>query len=172
MKKAIELADTTFRAHKKRDGTTALHLKTYLIVYADAAFRAKIQDARASLNLEAPDNPCGIQAFMKQSPRCWLQLPNRRQDECEIYRFGRYPASRLIERPANGGWVTHQIEFIADEQCTLFYFWVRLVVADTKIERLSIAKMKLLFHINFPGRLKDKITIRKHVPVTWGRSGW
>jgi hypothetical protein len=41
MKKAIELADTTFRAYKKKNGATVLHLRTYLIVYADADFRAK-----------------------------------------------------------------------------------------------------------------------------------
>jgi hypothetical protein len=110
---------------------------------------------------------------MKASPRCWLQLPKKPQRKCELQMFGLYPASRSIACPTNDGMVTYRSEDIADEECALFYFWVKLIVKDTKIEQLSIAKMKLEFHLNFPGRpMSEKTVIEKKVPVTWGRSGW
>lgn len=173
MKKTIELADTTFHAHRKRDGAIALHLKTYLIAYADAEFRARIREARPSSNLEEPIGPCGIEAFMNGIPRCWLQLPKMRQRECQLQMFGLYPADRFISYPTNNGMLTSRIEDIADEECALFHFWVKLIVDDAKIERLSIAKLKLVSHLNFPGRpMDEKVVIQKKVPITRGRSGW
>ena len=133
MNKAIELADTTFRAHKKRDGTIALHLKTYLIVYAAAEFRAKIWEAWPSSNLEEPIGPCGIVAFMKGPPRCWLQLPSMRQRKCQLRMFGSYPVNRFIWCPTNDGMLAPRSEDIADEECALFHFRVKLIVEDTKI---------------------------------------
>jgi len=176
MKKAIELADTTFRAYKKMNGATALHLRTHLIVHADAAFRAKIQDASPSLNLNEPMKPVGLSAFMK-FPRCWLQLPGRKQFECEVS-HSCFPATRAIQRPAGGKWVTYETQDIADEECTLFYFWAKMIFRGDifgigNVDGLTIANMKLVFHLNFPGRASDeKIIVRRKVPVVRLGQGW
>jgi len=177
MKKAIELADATFRAYKKKSGATSLHLRTWLIVYADADFRTKIQNARPSLNLNEPTKPSGLSAFMKEFPRCYLQLPNKRRQECEVS-YSCYPAARSIQRPAGGHWITLERQDIADEECTLFYFWVATIIRDGNIfgEGLAdvlIAGMKLIFHINFPGRApNEKIVIRRKVPIIRRGRGW
>jgi hypothetical protein len=169
--KAIELADTTFRAYKKKTGAIVLHLRTYLIVYADSVFRAKIRKASPSLKLDEPMKPAGLSAFMKESPRCWLQLPNRKQCECDLS-YSCFPVTRSKERAA-GKWVTYEIEDIADKECTLFFFWAKVIISDRSIESLSIADVKLVFHINFPGRASnEKIVIRRKAPIVRRGRGW
>ncbi|MGA2178432.1 MAG: hypothetical protein ABSH15_02460 [Verrucomicrobiota bacterium] len=172
MKKAIELADTTFRAYKKKNGAIALHLRTHLIVYADADFRAKLRNSRPSLKLGEPMKPFGLSAFLKERPRCWIQLPARKPYECELS-YSCFPERRSIERPAGGIWVTYDFEDITDEECVLFFFLAQLTIGDKKIERLSIADMKLVFHTNFPGRASnEKIVIRRKIPIVKRGRGW
>ena len=177
MKRAIELADTTFRAYKKKDGATALHLRTYLIVYADADFRAQIWKAQSSLKLDEPEKPVGLYAFMKGLPRCWLQLPGRKQCECNVG-YSPFPETRSIHRPAGGPWVTFDREDITDEECVLFYFSGYMIFRDVDIfgdgnfRGLSIANMKLAFHINFPRRSPEQIVFRRKVPIVRRGLGW
>jgi hypothetical protein len=159
MKKAIELADSTFRAYKKKNGATALHLRTYLIVYADADFRAKIRNAQPSV--DNPTERYGLSAFFKESPRCWLKLSGKKERECEFF-YGVFPETRSIERPAGDVGVTYVYEDIMYEKCVLFFFHVNTIFRDVdvfgkkNILGLSIANMKLVFHINFPGRSPKK----------------
>jgi hypothetical protein len=176
MKKAIELADTTFRAYKKENGAVALHLRTHLIVYADAKFRAKLRETRPTfpINLNEPMKPLGLSAFLNESPRCWLQLLGRKQCECELS-YSCFPVTRSKERPVGtaGKWVTYETEDIADEKCTLFYFSAKMIFRDENIEETSIANMKLVFWINFPGRpSNEKIIIWKKVRVVRRGGGW
>jgi hypothetical protein len=102
MKKAIELADTTFRAYRKGNGGIILHLRTHLIVYADADFRTKIKNAWPSLKWDEPRKPSGLSVFMKESPRCWLKFSNTKQFECEIS-YACFPEARSIEHPTGDG---------------------------------------------------------------------
>jgi hypothetical protein len=177
VKKAIELADTTFRAYKKKNGATALHLRTHLIVYADAVFRAQIWKAQPALKLDEPEKPIGLYAFMKGFPRCWLQLPDRKQCECNVG-YSPFPEARSIKRPAGGPWVTFDRKDITDEECVLCYFSGYMVFRDVDIfgegnfRGLSIADMKLVFHINFPGRSPGKIVFRRKVPIVRRGHGW
>ena len=178
MKKAIELADTTFRAYKKKNGATVLHLRTHLIVYAKADFRAKIREAQPSFELGEPKKPCGLSAFMKEHPRCWLQLPGRKKSECQVG-YACYPEMRSIERSAGGPWVTFDREDISDDECVLFFFSGYMVVRDLNVfgkgnvHGVSIANMKIMFHINFPGRSAgEKIIIRRKVPIVRRGLGW
>jgi hypothetical protein len=175
MKKVIELADTTFRAYKKKNGAIALHLRTHLIVYADATFRAKLRETWSNydpINLDKPTKPLGLSAFMKESPRCWLQLFGKKERECQ-FSYSVFPERRSFERPAGGHWVTYDYEDIADEECTLFFLTAQLTIGDKKIERLSIADMKLVFHISFPGRASnEKIIIRRKIPIVRRGHGW
>jgi hypothetical protein len=174
MKKAIELADTTFRAYKKENGAIALHLRTHLIVRADASFRAKIHEASPQypINLNEPMKPCGLSAFLSERPRCWLHFQGKTPRECEVT-YSCYPASRQMERPAGGKWVTYESQDIADNECTLFYFWAKMIHRRETIEETSIANMKLIFSINFPGgRPNEKIIIQRKVPVLRRGRGW
>jgi len=179
MKKAIELADTTFRAYKTGNGDIALHLRTYLMVYANADFLAKIRNARPSLNLYEPEKPAGLSAFMKEHPRCWLQLPGRKQRECELS-YSCYPASRSIQRPSRPGWVTLETQDIADEESTIFYCSAKMTVrgdedifGDGNVSGLIIANMKMVFEINFPGHAPGQtIVMRRKVAVTRRGRGW
>jgi hypothetical protein len=177
MKKAIELADTTFRAYKKKKGATVLHLRTHLIVYADADFRTKIREARPSLKLDEPMKPAGLSAFMNEHPRCWLQFLDRKQRECELS-YSCYPETRSIELPAGDRWVTYDFKDITDEECLLFFFWVNIIVRDVDIfgkgnAHVGIADMKLVFQIDFPGRVsEEKVVIRRKVPLVRYGPGW
>jgi hypothetical protein len=176
MKKAIELADTTFRAYTKKSGAIALHLRTHLIVYADADFRAKIRNARPSLKLDEPMKPCGLSAFMLEHPRCWIQFLGRKPCECELS-YSCYPETRSIERPAGDRWVTYDYKDITDEECVLFFFRASIIFRDKdgdtfgkgKFRALNIANIKLVFHLNFPGRSPgEKIVIQRKVPIVKG----
>ena len=178
MKKAIELADTTFRAYKKKSGAIVLHLRTHLVVYANSDFRKKIHAARLSLKLDEPEKPSGLSAFMKEHPRCWLQLPGRKQSECQVgYAF--YPETRSIEHREVGPWVSFSREDIADDECVLFFFSGYMVVRDYDVfgkgnsRGLSIANMKLVFHLNFPGRaIGEKVIMQRKVPIVRRGYGW
>jgi hypothetical protein len=170
VKKVIELADTTFRAYKKKNGAIALHLRSHLIVYAGADFRAEIRNARPSL--DEPMKRFGLSAFLKGPPRCLLQLPGKKERECEFF-YGLFPETCSIERPTEGIWVTYDYEDIADEECTLFFFMAQLTIGDKQIEKLSIANMKLIFQINFPGRAaNEEIIIRRKIPIVRRGHGW
>ena len=178
MKKAIEVADTTFGAYKKRDGSVALHLITYLIVYANADFRTQIRKATPSLNLDEPMKPAGLGTFMKECPRCWLQLPGRKPQNCELS-YACYPATRSILRPSGAHWFTYEPQDITDGESILFSFWATMIVRDEDIfgglnvRGLTIANMKVAFDINFPGRPPgEKIIMRKKAPVVRRGPGW
>ena len=180
MKQAIELPDTTFRAFKKKTGAIALHLRTHLIVYADAAFRAKIQEARPTfpLNLEEPMKPSGLSAFFKEHPCCWLQFPGGKPCECEVS-YGCYPERRWIERPSGDRWVTSHPEDITDEECVLFFFHIKLIYRGRdffgkgNVHGVIVANLKMTFDINFPGRtLGEKIIIRRKVPIVRRGYDW
>jgi hypothetical protein len=180
MKRAIELADTTFRAYKKKSGATVLHLRTHLIVYADADFRAKIRNSWPSLKLDEPIKPVGLSAFFKERPRCWIRLSSRKPCECELS-YACYPEKRSIERPAGGHFVTYDHKDITDDECVLFFFLAEILFRDRDMDifgdgnfrGLSIADMKLVFHINFPGRpSNEKIVIRRKVPIVRRGRGW
>jgi hypothetical protein len=115
--------------------------------------------------------PLGLSAFFKQSPRCWLQLPGRKPRECELC-YSCFPETRLKERPA-GKWVAFETEDIADEECALFHLWSKMILQDGNIADTSIANMRLIFWIDFPGRpSNERIIIRKKVPVIRRRRGW
>ena len=62
----IELADTTFRAYRKKSGAIALHLRGYLLVHSDAGFR--------------------LSAYLRDI-RCWITLPGRKEHECDSVAF-------------------------------------------------------------------------------------
>jgi hypothetical protein len=179
MKKPIELADTTFRAYKKRNGATILHLRTHLIVYADADFRTKIKNAQPSLNWDKPEKPSGLSAFMKEFPQCWLKFPGAKQFECEVS-YTCFPEARSIQHPTGDGYVTMENKYITDGKCVLFMLFAHVILkSDTNIfgdgnySGVSMADMKLVLHINFPGLASDKkIVFLRKVPIVRRGLGW
>jgi len=83
----FELADTTFRARRKKNGAITLHLKTYLLLHADADFHSKIKEAypKWSEIIAGTIGPRGLSAFLNGRPRCWLRLPDKKEKECELF---------------------------------------------------------------------------------------
>jgi len=65
----IELADTTFRAYRKKSGAIALHLRGYLLVHTDAGFR--------------------LSAYLRDI-RCWITLPGKKEHECDSVSFSEW----------------------------------------------------------------------------------
>ena len=179
MNKVIELADTTFRAYKKGNGATILHLRTHLIVYADANFRAKIKNAWPTQELGEEWKPCGLSVFMNKGPQCWLKFPGAKQRECEIS-YACFPEARSIQHPAGDGFVTMEQKFITDEECVLFLFFAHMILSketnmfgDGNFRGVSVADMKLVFHLNFPGRRSDeKVVMRRKVPIVRRGHDW
>ena len=62
----FELADTTFRAYKKKDGRVSLHCRGYLLVHTNAGFR--------------------LDAYLRDI-HCWLTLPKTKEHECDSVAF-------------------------------------------------------------------------------------
>jgi hypothetical protein len=62
----IELADTTFRAYRKKSGAVALHLRGYLLIYTNAGFR--------------------LSAYLRDI-RSWITLPGKKAYECDSVSF-------------------------------------------------------------------------------------
>ena len=62
----IDLADSTFRAYRRRDGDISLHLRGYLLVHTDAGFR--------------------LGAYLK-AIKCWIKLPGRKEEEFDSVGF-------------------------------------------------------------------------------------
>jgi len=177
MKKAIELADTTFRAYRKKNGATALHLKTHLIIQANAEFRSKIQNARPWINKQRH----GLSAFMAKHPECSLKLSNGQKLECELVGYCPDPESRSISHPTGGGYVTFESQDITDGECLLFRFYVEMILRDKSKSifdegnhrGVSIAYMKLAFYINFPDRPQnERIIFQRKVPIVRHGYGW
>jgi hypothetical protein len=184
MKKAIELADTTFRAYKKKNGATVLHLRSYLVVYADVNFRTKIREAGGMADWtdwnEELMKKRGLSAFFKVSPNCWLKFPNGERHKCSVgYCYD--PEARSFLRPASDGQLYFQKEDITDGECVLFLFFIEVILRDKNTDifgdgnlfGLSVAEMQLSFCINFPERPpNEKIVFKRRVPIVRRGRGW
>lgn len=133
MKKAmIELADTTFRAYRKKNGATALHLRSYLIVHTDAAFRAKWNAARAERRIIL-GAPSGLSLFLKGLPRCWVRLPGKEQHECDL---ATYSVSRVQRWAENSGLMILEDVSHYNKECFLHHFgWKRFLA--TRMSRIA-----------------------------------
>jgi hypothetical protein len=114
---------------------------------------------------------------MKEHPRCWIQLLGRKLHECEVS-HGCFPAVRSSYCPA-GKLLVYEPDDVADKECTLFYFGAKIIYREGdifgagNINGLSVANLKLVFCINFPGRASDeKIIIRRKVPIVRRGQGW
>jgi len=180
MKKAIELADTTFRAYKKKSGATVFHLRTFLVVYADENFRAKIRGDGLIIDWNEPRKPHGLSAFLEVSPDCWLKLSNGERLKCRIGYCGE-PEACSFYRPASDGRLYFQKEDITDGECVLFHFFVEAILRDKNADifgdgnyfGLSMADMQLSFCINFPNRPRnEKIVFKRKVPIVRRGRDW
>jgi hypothetical protein len=158
----IELADTTFRAYRKKNGAIALHLRSYLIVHTDAAFRAKREEARAKRRVGTLSTLRELSLFVDVSPRCWIRLPGKTQHECDLVYYSEYP----VKRPTvNSELIVFEEVNDHYKECILHHFWVDTILGDKNVEP-CIADMKLIFRLNFPGRARDEeLLIRRKVPV-------
>lgn len=70
----IELADTTVRAYKKKNGFISLHLRSFLLVHTNAGFR--------------------LDAYLKDI-RCWIGLPGRKEQAFDLVSFSEAPACKV-----------------------------------------------------------------------------
>ena len=70
----IELADTTFRAYKKRSGFISLHLRSFLLVHTGVGFR--------------------LSAYLKEV-RCWITLPGSKEQAFDSVSIGDAPECNL-----------------------------------------------------------------------------
>jgi hypothetical protein len=70
----IELADTTIRAYKKKDGSISLHLRSFLLVHTNAGFR--------------------LAAYLKDV-RCWITLPGRKEQAFDWVSVTEVPACKV-----------------------------------------------------------------------------
>jgi hypothetical protein len=160
----IELADTTFRAYRKKNSAIALHLKSYLIVHTDAAFRAKLKAAHAKRRIihGAPSTLMGLSLFLNDLPRCWIRLPGKAQHECDSATYSESPVKRWA---ATSGLMVREDVSDYNKERILHDFWVETILGDKNVED-CIADMKLVFCLNFPGRTRDEeLVIQRKVPV-------
>lgn len=99
----IELADTTFRAYRKKTGAIALHLRGYLVVHTNVGFRLSV--------------------YLRDI-RCWITLPGKKEHECDSVAFSEWTACKYDGRcMLHGLWVS---TIVRDEE-------VRNCVADMKL---------------------------------------
>lgn len=70
----IELADTTVRAYKKKNGFISLHLRSFLLVHTKAGFR--------------------LDAYLKDI-RCWIALPGRKEEAFDSVPFSEAPTCKV-----------------------------------------------------------------------------
>ena len=70
----IELADTTIRAYKKKNGFISLHLRSFLLVHTNVGFR--------------------LAAYLKDI-RCWIALPGRNEQAFDWVSVSEAPACKV-----------------------------------------------------------------------------
>jgi len=159
-KPAIELADTTFRAYRKRNGAIALHLRSYLLVHTNPDFRAEWERARTKWRaiIGGHPMPAGLSLFLDVTDGCSIRLPGKQEVACEVS-YSTWPVPRSAKKPGL------LFEDVADDESMLFDFWVKTVVSKENVED-CIGEMKLRFRLSFPGRIRpEEVLIQRRVPV-------
>ena len=159
MRKRIELADTTFLAYRKKDGSIVLHLTSYLTLRADAAIRSKLETSRRTLPMimSGIQRPEGLCVLLSKFPRCWIQLPGRKRIECDVS-YSVWPASRPTRKSCP------VMESVDDNGYTLFHFWAKAFTRDKQLDD-CIADFRLELWLDCPGSSQRKQVIQRKAPV-------
>jgi hypothetical protein len=93
----LELADTTFRAYRKKRGGAALHLRGRLLIHTDASFR--------------------LSAYLK-TLRCWITLPGHSEIECDSVAYSEHPLCKFDGRSMlHDFWATALLQYIPVKDC-------------------------------------------------------
>jgi len=97
----IELADTTFRAYKKKDGGISLHLRGYLLVHTNAGFR--------------------LSAYLKNI-KCWIRLPGRKEQELDSVAISDDTVCKYDQHTMlHDLWVSTVIRGLAIKPCVAYF---------------------------------------------------
>ena len=163
MKRTIDIADSTLRAYRKKNLTTVLHLRTFLVVNADSSFRDRIKNTTPIVKPGEPLKPWGISAFFTKHPTCKIQIPQYGAVEGDVS-FACLPEMYTEEVPSGEKWVTYKYHVITSYDYILFRIHVELNIGRKPIYELSIGNITLNLFPNFPGRpAEKKIVIKKTI---------
>ena len=159
MRKTIDLTDTTFRAYRKKSGAVILHLRSYLIVRADAVLRTKLEESRPTMSmiLSGRRKPEGLSVLLTKFPCCWIRLPGKKECECDVS-YSAWPVSRRAKKTGA------ILEHVDDNDCMLYHFFVSVIIGDSNIDD-CVADMRLVLHVHYPNRAPQEQIIRRKVPV-------